>query len=51
LDAKRLDHWRELQRELAYLERRQDAAAAAAAKAYAKSMQYALRDRLRDKYK
>lgn len=51
LDADRLHHWRELQRELAYLERRQDAAAAAAARAYAKSMQHALRDRLRDKYR
>jgi ribosome biogenesis GTPase len=50
LDAKRLGHWCELQRELAYLERRQDAAAAAAARSYAKSMQHALRERLRDKY-
>jgi ribosome biogenesis GTPase / thiamine phosphate phosphatase len=51
LDPARLESWRALHRELAYLERRQDAAALAAAKAYAKSMQHALRDRLRDKYK
>jgi ribosome biogenesis GTPase len=50
LDARRLENWRELGRELAYLERRQDAAAAASARAHAKSMQHALRTRLRDKY-
>jgi ribosome biogenesis GTPase len=50
LDAARFESWRGLQRELAYLERRQDAAAASAARASAKSMQHALRDRLREKY-
>jgi ribosome biogenesis GTPase len=50
LDVSRLKSWRELRRELAYLERRQSAAAAAAARSHAKSMQHALRTRLRDKY-
>jgi ribosome biogenesis GTPase len=50
LDQTRLESWRNLQRELAYLERRQNAAAAAAAKSFARSMQHALRNRLREKY-
>jgi ribosome biogenesis GTPase len=50
LDASRLESWRNLQRELAYLERRQDAAATAAAKSVARSAQYLLRSRLREKY-
>lgn len=50
LDAARFESWRGLQRELAYLERRQDAATASAARAHAKSMQHALRNRLREKY-
>jgi len=50
LDSARLDSWRNLQRELAYLERRQDAAATAAAKSVARSAEYLLRSRLREKY-
>jgi ribosome biogenesis GTPase len=50
LDPSRLESWRKLQRELAHLERRQDAAATAAAKSFARSMEYLLRSRLREKY-
>ena len=46
----RLASWHELRRELAYLDRRQDAAAAAAARNHAKSMVRALKGRLREKY-
>jgi len=50
LDPARLVSWNDLRRELAYLERRQDAAANAAARNYAKSMVRLLRGRLREKY-
>ncbi len=50
LEAERFESWRHLRRELAFLERKQDVAAAAAARNYAKSMQHALRSRLREKY-
>jgi ribosome biogenesis GTPase / thiamine phosphate phosphatase len=46
----RLASWHNLRRELAYLERRQDIAAATAARNYAKSMVRALKGRLREKY-
>lgn len=49
LDVERLESWRALRRELAYLERRQDAAAAAAWKSFAKSGEHALRARMREK--
>ena len=50
LAADRLASWHDLRRELAYLERRQDAAAAAAARNHAKSRVRALKGRLREKY-
>jgi ribosome biogenesis GTPase len=50
LDASRLASWHNLRRELAYLERRQDAAAAADARNHAKSTMRLLRAHLRDKY-
>ena len=50
LEARRLEHWRDLRRELAHLHRRVDQQAAAAARAYAKAMQRALRTHLRGKY-
>jgi ribosome biogenesis GTPase len=50
LDPARLESWRELGRELAFLERKQDAVAAAAAKNHAKSLDRLLRGRLREKY-
>ena len=50
LDPARMESWRELRRELAYLERRQDAAAAAAARGHARLLTRALRGRLREKY-
>jgi ribosome biogenesis GTPase len=50
LDQERLESWRKLARELEYLERRKDAAAHAAARAHAKSMQHLLRDRMCEKY-
>jgi ribosome biogenesis GTPase / thiamine phosphate phosphatase len=50
LSEERLDSWRALGRELAYLERRRDAAATAAARQHTKSLIRALRARLRDKY-
>ncbi|HEY9225045.1 MAG TPA: ribosome small subunit-dependent GTPase A [Gemmatimonadaceae bacterium] len=49
LDSSRLTSWHELRRELAYLERRQDAAAAAAMRNLSKSAQKLLRERLREK--
>jgi ribosome biogenesis GTPase len=49
LDAARLESWRALRRELAALERRQDARAAIEARGHAKSMERLLRQRLRDK--
>jgi ribosome biogenesis GTPase len=45
----RLTSWRDLRRELAYLERRQDAAAAAAARNHIKSIMRSVRARLRNK--
>jgi len=50
LEARRLEHWRDLRRELAHLHRRVDQRAAAAARAHAKAMQRALRTHLRGKY-
>jgi ribosome biogenesis GTPase len=50
LDAGRLESWRALRRELAFLERKQDAALAAEAKRFAKSLDRLGRARLREKY-
>ena len=50
LDADRLDSWRALHRELAFLERKQDPTAAAEAKRYAKSLDRLGRARLKEKY-
>ncbi|MFN2565089.1 MAG: ribosome small subunit-dependent GTPase A [Gemmatimonadaceae bacterium] len=50
LAAERLEHWRQLERELAYLARRQDQLAAAADRARAKSAERLGRARLREKY-
>jgi ribosome biogenesis GTPase / thiamine phosphate phosphatase len=50
LEARRLEHWRDLRRELAHLHRRVDEQAATAYRAYAKAMQRALRTHLRGKY-
>jgi ribosome biogenesis GTPase len=50
VDQERLESWRKLARELEYLEHRKDAAAHAAARAYARSMQHLLRGRLCEKY-
>lgn len=50
LSADRLESWKSLRRELAYLERRQDAAAAAQSRDHAKSLTRLLRARLQDKY-
>jgi ribosome biogenesis GTPase len=50
VDAARLGSWRKLSREQAYLERRQDAAAASEARARARAGAGALRKRLREKY-
>ena len=50
LDESRLRSWHDLRRELAYLERKQDAAAAAAAHSQTKSVTRLLRDRLKEKY-
>jgi ribosome biogenesis GTPase / thiamine phosphate phosphatase len=49
LDAARLDHWRALERELSYLARRQDEAAAAQERARVKALHRAQRARMRDK--
>jgi len=50
LDAARLDSWHRLRRELAYLERRQDAAATAALRKEIKRLIVAGRKRIREKY-
>jgi len=50
LDESRLASWHDLRRELAYLERKQDAAAAAAMLGQTKSVTRLLRDRLKEKY-
>lgn len=50
ISAERLESWYSLRRELAYLERRKDAAASAAARDHTKSLMRALRTRLREKY-
>jgi ribosome biogenesis GTPase / thiamine phosphate phosphatase len=50
LPADRLEHWRQLERELAWLARRQDQLAAAADRARTKSVQRLLRQHLRRKY-
>ena len=51
IPAERLEHWRQLERELAYLARRQDELAAAASRSHAKSMERLVRERLREKYR
>ncbi|MDQ3949610.1 MAG: ribosome small subunit-dependent GTPase A [Gemmatimonadota bacterium] len=51
LPAERLEHWRQLQRELAHLARRQDELAAAADRSRTKSLQRLLREHLRRKYR
>jgi ribosome biogenesis GTPase len=48
--AVRLEHWHQLRRELAYLERKQDERATAEARGRIKSLTRGLRSRLRDKY-
>jgi ribosome biogenesis GTPase len=50
LAADRFESWKALRRELAYLERRQDAAAATQSRNHAKSLTRLLRARLHDKY-
>lgn len=50
LDAERLESWRALRRELAFLARKQDAEAAAAAKRHAKALDRLGRARLKEKY-
>jgi ribosome biogenesis GTPase len=50
LPADRLEHWHKLQRELAYLERRQDKQAAAEDRARTKSLQRLGREHIRRKY-
>jgi ribosome biogenesis GTPase / thiamine phosphate phosphatase len=50
LPADRLEHWRQLERELAWLARRQDQLATAAERARTKSAQRLLRRHLRRKY-
>ena len=50
LSAARLEHWRELGRELAYLARKQDERAMSEARSRSKSLTRGLRSRLRDKY-
>jgi len=50
LPAERLEHWRQLQRELAWLARRQDELAAASYRSMAKSAERLGRERLREKY-
>jgi ribosome biogenesis GTPase len=51
LPEARLEHWRKLARELAYLARRQDELAAAADRSRTKSLQRLLRTHLRHKYR
>ena len=50
LAAERLQHWHQLRRELAYLARKQDEAAAAADRARTRSLTRAARTRIRQKY-
>lgn len=50
LDLARLESWRSLRRELAFLERKQDVAAAEQAKRHAKSLERLGRARLKEKY-
>jgi ribosome biogenesis GTPase / thiamine phosphate phosphatase len=50
LEESRLTSWHDLRRELAYLDRKQDAAAAAAMLSGTKSVTRLLRDRLKEKY-
>ena len=50
LDVARLESWRSLRRELAFLERKQDVAAAEQAKRHAKSLEKLGRARLKEKY-
>jgi ribosome biogenesis GTPase len=50
LPAARLEHWRQLERELAHLARRQDQLATAAERSRTKSLQRLLRAHLRRKY-
>jgi ribosome biogenesis GTPase len=50
LPAERLEHWHQLRRELAWLERKQDERAAAESRARVRSLTRGLRTRLRDKY-
>ena len=50
LAPERLDHWHQLRRELAYLERKQDERATAEARGRIKSLTRGLRSRLLDKY-
>jgi ribosome biogenesis GTPase len=50
LDPGRLESWRKLRRELAYLERKQDAAAAAAHAGMTKSLTRLARERIKEKY-
>jgi ribosome biogenesis GTPase len=49
--AERLEHWRQLQRELAYLARRQDKLAAAEERARTRALHRLARKWIRDKYK
>jgi ribosome biogenesis GTPase len=51
LPAERLEHWRQLQRELAYLARRQDKVAAAEERARTRAVHRLARKWSRDKYK
>jgi len=50
LAAERLEHWHQLRRELAYLARKQDEAAAAADRARTRSLTRAARARINEKY-
>jgi len=50
LAADRIEHWHQLRRELAYLERKQDELATAQARSRMKSLTRGLRSHLRDKY-
>jgi ribosome biogenesis GTPase / thiamine phosphate phosphatase len=51
LPAERLEHWRQLERELAHLARRQDELAAAADRSRTKSLQRSLREHIKRKYR
>ena len=50
LSAARLDHWHELERELAYLARKQDSRATSEVRGRIKRLTRGMRSRLRDKY-